>query len=200
VTVEIGCGPLGGLVPNLRADGYEAIGIDPVAPEGASYRSVEFEDSDLPPALEGVIACTSLHHVAQPDEVLEKVAAALAPAGVVIAVEWDWEGFDEATARWCFERLGSQRESWLDHRRDEWRASGQKWEHYLRRWAAEHGLHSARRLVRDLDLRFERVHCGRGPYFFTELNDISEADELDAINAGQIQAVRIDYVGRVSWS
>jgi hypothetical protein len=80
-TVEIGCRRLGGFIPQLRAAGYEAVGIDPVAPEGASYRSVEFEHSDLPPALEGVIACTSLHHVAEPGEVLDKVATALGPAG-----------------------------------------------------------------------------------------------------------------------
>ena len=197
VTVEIGCGRLGGFVPRLRADGYEAVGIDPVAPEGDSYCSVEFEHSDLPPALEGVIACTSLHHVAQPGEVLEKVATALAPVGVVIVVEWDWEGFDEATATWCFERLGSEPESWLNHRRDDWRASGQKWEHYLRSWAEGHRLHSARRLLHNLDQRFERVLCDRGPYFFAELDDTSEADELAAINAGLIRPMRIDYVGRL---
>jgi SAM-dependent methyltransferase len=196
--LEIGCGRLGGFVPRLHADGYEAVGIDPVAPEGDSYRRVEFEHSDLLSAPDGVIACTSLHHVAKPGEVLDKVATALAPAGVVIVMEWDWEGFDEATARWCFERLESESENWLHHRRDEWRASGQKWERYLRSWADDHGLHSARRLLRDLDQRFERVLCDRGPYFFAELTDTSEADELDAINAGRIRAVRIDYVGRAS--
>lgn len=194
--LEIGCGRLGGFVPRLRADGYEAVGIDPVAPEGDGYRRVEFEHSDLLPAPEGVIACTSLHHVAEPGEVLDKVAGVLASGGCVIVVEWDWEGFNEATARWCFERLKSDSESWLHHRRDEWRASGQTWERYLRSWAEGHGLHSARRLLRDLDQRFERVLCDRGPYFFAELNDTSEAEELDAINAGKIRAVRIDYVGR----
>ena len=29
--VEVGCGPLGGFVPMLRADGYDALGIDPPA-------------------------------------------------------------------------------------------------------------------------------------------------------------------------
>ena len=106
VTLEIGCGRLGGFVPKLRANGYDGVGIDPVAPEADCYRRVEFEQSDLPPDMESVIACTSLHHVAEPGEVLEKVANGLAPGGLVIVVEWDWEGFDEATARWCFERLG----------------------------------------------------------------------------------------------
>jgi SAM-dependent methyltransferase len=195
--VEVGCGPLGGFVPKLLADGYTAVGIDPAAPEGDSYRRVEVEHTDLPPGLKGVVACTSLHHVADPGLVLEKVAAALAPAGVVIVVEWDWECFDEATARWCFARLGSEPQTWLHHRRDEWQASGQEWEHYLRSWAAEHGLHSARRLLRDLDHLLERVVCDRGPYLFVELDDTSEPDELAAINAGRIRALRIDYVGRL---
>jgi hypothetical protein len=42
--LEIGCGPLGGFVPMLRADGYEATGIDPEAPEGTDFRRVGFED------------------------------------------------------------------------------------------------------------------------------------------------------------
>jgi SAM-dependent methyltransferase len=193
---EIGCGRLGGFVPNLLADGYDAVGIDPVAPEGDSYRRVQVEHAGLPAGLDGVIACTSLHHVADPSEVLGKVADALAPGGVLVVVEWDWEGFDEATARWCFERLAAEPESWLHHRRDGWRASGQGWEQYLRSWAGDHGLHGARGLLDALDQRFDRVQCERAPYFFAELDGATEAEELDAINAGRIRALRIDYVGR----
>jgi hypothetical protein len=40
---EVGCGPLGGFVPMLEAAGYQAIGVDPEAPPGPSYRQVEFE-------------------------------------------------------------------------------------------------------------------------------------------------------------
>jgi hypothetical protein len=58
-------------------------------------------------------------------------------------------------------------------------------------------LHSAPRLVRRLDERFRRVTCERGAYFFTELAQTSEADELEAIEAGEIRATRIDYVGRL---
>jgi len=38
--VDIGCGPLGGFVPMLRAKGYDAVGIDPRAPEEPHYRRV----------------------------------------------------------------------------------------------------------------------------------------------------------------
>jgi hypothetical protein len=115
----------------------------------------------------------------------------------VIVVEWDWESFDEATARWGFERLDVEESSgWLAGRREHWVASGLPWESYLQGWAAEHGLHGAGGLVRRLDERFERLACERGAYLFPELADTTEADELSAIDAGQIRATRIDYVGR----
>src|SRR5262249_7935692 len=156
--------------PQLHADGYDGLGIDPAAPAGDFYRRVEFERSDPPSDVDAVIASTSLHHVADPGEVLDGVASALAPGGLVVVVEWEWEGFDETTARWCFERLGHESGSWLEHRRDEWTASGQTWERYVHGWAERHGLHSTRRVLRDLDQRFERLRCDRGPYFFSELS------------------------------
>ena len=54
---------------------------------------------------DAIIACTSLHHVADLDRVLNLAAAALVPAGVLIVVEWARKRFDEATAEWCFARL-----------------------------------------------------------------------------------------------
>jgi SAM-dependent methyltransferase len=194
--VELGCGRLGGFVPRLRQGGYEALGIDPTAPDGDEYRGTEFEKTELPPQLGGVIACTSLHHVGDPGEVVAKMAGALATPGVVIIVEWDWERVDEATARWCFER--AEPDSWLRRRQDGWRTSGQSWERYLRAWAGEHGIHSAGQLLRYLDGRFQRVVCDRGPYFFADLTDTTEADELEAIDSGVIRATRIDYVGRLA--
>jgi SAM-dependent methyltransferase len=196
--IEIGCGKLGGFVPSLRESGYDALGIDPVAPMGDQYRQSEFERCGLPGQAEVIVACTSLHHVAEPRQVIERIASTLTRSGVVIVVEWDWEGFDEATARWCFERLAaSDTESWLHRRRENWIASGQPWDPYFRGWAQQHGLNSARQLVRDLDEHFERRTCGRGPFFFAELAGTDEDDELVAINSGQIQPGRIDYVGQL---
>jgi SAM-dependent methyltransferase len=182
----------------LLAGGYEALGIDPVAPEGESYRQLEFEGADLPWRVNAFIACTSLHHVAEPEVVLDKIAADLGPAGLVVVVEWDWEDFDEATARWCFERLGSaDTDGWLRRHRDGWSGSGEVWHEYLRQWTDGHGIHSVRQLLRELDRRFTRLVCERGPYCFVDLPNTSEAEELEAIDAGLIRATRIDYVGRV---
>lgn len=197
--IEIGCGPLGGFVPMLAASGYEAVGIDPEAPDEASYRRVEFERGETFRDVDVVVAATSLHHVADPADVLDRVASTLAPRGTLVVLEWAWERFDEPTAEWCFRRLGAGEEAgWLHGRRDEWMVSGQPWSVYLREWAEEEGLHAWETLRRLLDDRFDREQLAYGPYFFPELAATSEEDERAAIEASQIQAVRVDYVGSLS--
>lgn len=194
--VEIGCGPLGGFVPELRSSGYEAVGVDPKAPEGEEYRRSEFEHLDLPRGFDAVVASTSLHHVADPVEVIDRIASVLANEGTLVVVEWAWEDFDEPTARWCFSRLGSdEKPGWLHRRRDEWAGSGQEWDAYLRSWAEKERLHAAAALLRLLDERFDRRHLARGPYFFADLSGTGMEDEQAAIDAGEVQPTRIAYVG-----
>jgi SAM-dependent methyltransferase len=192
--VELGCGPLGGFIPRLRASGYDAVGVDPKAPEEAGYHRVEFEQAELPTEADAFVASTSLHHVADPAEVLDRVAATLAPGGTVVVVEWAWEDFDEPTAQWGFDRLGSE-EGWLRRRRDEWRESGGPWRTFLQGWARGHGLHSAQTLLSLLDERFERRQLSRGPYLFADLASTSPEEEQRAIDAGEITAIRVDYAG-----
>jgi SAM-dependent methyltransferase len=93
--VEIGCGPLGGLVPKLRSAGYAAAGVDPEAPEGPWYHRVEFERYEMPGPVQAIVACVSLHHVADLSEVLNLAGAALVAGGSLVAVEWARERFDE---------------------------------------------------------------------------------------------------------
>lgn len=196
--IDLGCGPLGGFVPMLRARGYNALGIDPEAPEGPGYLQTTFEESRLPDHPNAVVASTSLHHVHDPGQVLEQIAAVLAPGGSIVVVEWDWEHFDEATARWCFERLDpSAEDGWLGRHRERWVTSGQPWSAHFKSWAEEEGLHSPRTLLGALDDHFDRRVCETGPYFFPHLAKVSEADERAAIQRGLIRAGRIDYVGQV---
>lgn len=196
--VEVGCGPLGGFVPMLRAAGYDATGVDPEAPDGPGYHQVEFERYQMPGPAAAVVACTSLHHVADVGEVLGLAGAALAGGGTIVVVEWARERFDDATAQWCFDRLPgpSAEHNWLRHRHDEWRASGLPWESYCRGWAAEEGMHAGEDIVAGLDARFDRRFAGHGPFFFADLAGVTEADEQAAIDAGEIQPNRIGYVGR----
>ena len=55
--LEIGCGPLGGFIPSLRREGYDAAGVDPEAPEEGPYHRVEFEHDE--PHLSGGVRTRS---------------------------------------------------------------------------------------------------------------------------------------------
>ena len=106
----------------------------------------------------------------------------------------------QATARWCFARLaepGDDAEGgWLHRRRDEWESSGQSWPDAVRSWAQQDPMHSGGQILTGLDACFERESLVRGPFFFADLADTTEADEQAAIDAGQIQATGIRYTGR----
>jgi SAM-dependent methyltransferase len=183
-------------VPSLRANGYEALGIDPQAPTGADYQRAEFESASLPEQVEAVVASTSLHHVANPADVLDRITNTLTRGGRLVVVEWAWENFDEETASWCFTRLRPEDETgWLHHRRDEWQASGLEWPNYLRDWAQREGLHRGDELVRLLNEGLQCEFLENGPYFFPDLADTTEANEQAAIDAGMIKATRIDWAG-----
>jgi SAM-dependent methyltransferase len=194
--LEVGCGTLGGFVPALLNGGYGAVGVDPEAPEGPGYHRVEFERYEAPQPVECVVASLSLHHVADLNEVLDRLAAMPVPGGMLVLVEWAWERFDEATARWCFARLASpdpgKEPGWLHKHKDRWTASGQAWDDYLGVWATEEGLHPGEDIVRGLDARFDRHLHVEAPHFFPNLGD-SEADEQAAIDAGRIRAGGIRY-------
>lgn len=197
--LEIGCGRLGGFVPDLlRVAGFQAVGVDPEAPEEPGYSRVEFERYEGGERVDAIVACASLHHVVDLGDVLEKARAMLAPDGPLVMVEWSSERFDEATARWCFERLGTPGDEpgWLHRHRAEWQASGMSWETFLQNWLEQERLHDGQEILRELDARFDLLLLEYGPYYFPDLNGVTEAEEQAAIDAGLIKSSRIRYVGR----
>jgi SAM-dependent methyltransferase len=197
--LEVGCGELGGFVPMLRREGHAALGVDPQAPEGPDYRQAALEEVELPGAFDVVVACTSLHHVSDLGDAVGRIAAALEPTGSVVVVEWAWERFDEATARWCFDRVAADLDhSWLRHHKDEWQATGQSWAAYMDAWATAEGMHTNEEIRRELDRHFTCQWDTTAPYFFPDLDGTIEADEQAAIDAGTIRATGTRYVGRAA--
>jgi len=194
---EIGCGSLGGFVPELRSAGYNAIGIDPEAPDGEWYRRAEFERCEIGPVA-AIVACTSLHHVADLREAVDRIEASLAPDGVLVVVEWARERFDETTAKWCEDRLPppGPDPGWLSRHCAEWRQSGLGWEEFLQGWADAAGLYEGRHVLGELSARFDSGPVAYGPFYFADLAGVSEADEQAAIDGGVIQPGRIQYSGR----
>jgi SAM-dependent methyltransferase len=196
--VEIGCGPLGGFVRMLNAAGYEAVGVDPEGPDEPGFHRTEFERYVVGRPVDAIIACTSLHHVADLDDVTDRMAAALVPGGALIAVEWAVELFDEPTARWCFDRLGDvdDEANWLQRHREAWWNTGGPWDLYLAQWAHEHGIHTGKAIQHALDARFQAQQVAPEPYFFADLDGTTYADEQVAIDAGEIRPTGIRYVAR----
>jgi hypothetical protein len=114
-----------------------------------------------------------------------------------VVVEWASERFDDATAEWCFDRLTGREPGWLHERRAEWRASALPWDAFLRSWTERERLHPGHVILRELDARFASRELDHGPYFFPDLDPVTEADEQAAIDAGLIRANRIQYAGTV---
>src|SRR5262245_11648281 len=92
--LDLGCGPLGGFVPLLHADGYDAAGVDPEAPDGTHYLRSEFEHADPPTDVDAIVASASLHHVSDPAVVVDRIVESLSSGGTLVVVEWAWERFD----------------------------------------------------------------------------------------------------------
>jgi SAM-dependent methyltransferase len=182
----------------MRAQGYDALGIDPEAPDGPDYERAEFEHAEVVEPADAVVACTSLHHVADLDDVVDRIAAVLKPGGAVIVIEWAWEWFDEPTALWCFDHLGpddGDHRGWLRRHRGDWAASGQPWDTYLASWAEAERLHRGLEILRALDRRFVPRVLATAPYFFADLDTTTADDEQRAIDAAQICATSLRYVG-----
>ncbi|MBQ0980705.1 MULTISPECIES: class I SAM-dependent methyltransferase [Micromonospora] len=194
--VEIGCGPTGGFVPAMREHGYDAVGVDPAAPPEPGFHQTEFENHEGTRPADAIVACASLHHVSDLDRALDRAAAALAPGGVLIIIEWSYEKFDEATARWSFDRLPDNGEhGWLHHHRELWLASGQPWHTYLDDWAEREGLHNGHAIVQALQARFHTRLLTEAPYLFPDLYPSSVTHERAAAHRGEIQATGIRYIG-----
>jgi SAM-dependent methyltransferase len=199
--IEVGCGTAGGFVPALLNEGYTAVGIDPEAPSGPAYLQAEFEGYHPPRPVDAIVACTSLHHVADLGLATERFAAALRPGGTVVVIEWASERFDVATSGWCFARLPTPapgtEPGWLARGREEWLESGLPWGEFHAAWRAAEGLHDGEAVLRALGARFRRLSCAYGPYFFPDL-EVDAAAEQAAIDAGEIQASGIRYTGTLN--
>ena len=198
--VEIGCGPYGGHVPALLHDGYDAVGVDPQAPDGPAYRREPFEDYTPTGPVDAVIASVSLHHVQDVGRALDHVAGMLRPGGRVVIVEWFSEEFDESTARWCFRnqnRNAGESDDWMSRLHAEWIDSALPWDAYFGERLASHGLHPASTIRRELIARFKTVHESKGPYYFPSLFGADSHAEQAAIDSGEIRAGSFRYQGQL---
>jgi hypothetical protein len=185
--LEVGCGREGGLVDALAARGYEALGVDPAAPEGGPFLRTTFQDARdtlSEEAWDAVVAGRVLHHVNPLDEGLDLLAS-LAP--LLLVDEFAWNRIDAAAQDWY------ERQHALLH------AAGA--EPYgprdLDEWRVRHpGLHPHSVLLEGLRARYEERALEWVPYFHRWLNGpASEALERTLVDAGAIPAIGYRWAG-----
>ena len=169
---------------------------------GEGFHQVDFERYDPPRAVDAIVASRSLHHVDDPAGVADRHRGGPAPrrgdrgrrmglgalrredrALVLRAPRTGGSGRGSRLAAAPPRRAGSPPE--------------RRWDAYFTSWAASHGIHRAERILRELDGRFERsVVRVRARTSSPSSATIAEADEQAAIDAGEIRATGIRYVGR----
>jgi SAM-dependent methyltransferase len=188
--LDVGCGQ-GELTTALAVDGYDVLGIDPLAPEGERFRRILLEDLELDEGpFDAVVASHSLHHVRDLGQALDRIVALLRPAGALVLDEHGWDLADDATL------------DWLYNQRRALAAAGQgeaptSLEALRGEWAAEHvGLHGFEVLRTEVDARFDERSFVRAPFLYRLLGGVAtEVLEQALIDAGAIQALAFRYAG-----
>jgi SAM-dependent methyltransferase len=187
--LEVGCGK-GELALELAGAGYEVVAVDPEAPEGGIFRRVRLEELADPGPFDAVVAARSLHHVADLEAALDRIASFLRPDGVLVLDEVAHDHLDEPTAEWLY----GQKRALAASRGGDVAAS---LEAFRAAWAAEHeGLHGYGPMRPALDARFEERAFAWEPSLARDLSGVaSEALERTLIEAGAIQATGYRYAG-----
>lgn len=183
--LEVGCGH-GELTTALSVDGYDVLGIDPLAPPGDRFRRVRLEDlepEDGP--FEAVVAAHVFHHVRDLDHALDRVVALLRPGGVFAVDEVAWDLMDDATIAWLFEQR--QNRGHAPESVEDLRAA----------WEAEYlGIHGGQTLVRAFDARFVEHAFERAPYLYRKLGGgTTEVLEQSLIDASAIRPLGFCWAG-----
>ena len=185
--LELGCGDEGGLVPALGRAGYDALGIDPYAPEGPGFRRISLEELEEPASFEVVVASRVLHHVNPLEAGLDKLAR-LAP--MLLVDDFARERIDEPTRAWYETRYRQLVAGGVEPRAPA----------DLGEWRTRHpDLHSGAMLLAGIDARYDRLFSEERPYFYRWLRDPdTEQIERELIAAGEIQAIGLRYAGVAS--
>jgi Methyltransferase domain len=179
--LEVGCGSEGGVVPALVAAGYDALGVDPEAPEGERFVRSTFQTLPGDTVLQGwdaVVAGRVLHHVRPLEDGIERLAR-LAP--LLLVDEFARELIDDPAQAWYEERYRVVSEEGGD-------PPGPP---SLDAWRARHpDLHRYDVLLAALRARYAERTLEWVPYLHRWLADsASERLEREAIEAGAFPAI-----------
>ena len=180
--LEVGCGDRGGLVLDLAAAGYDALGVDPRAPEGRPFRRCDYREVDE--TFDAAVAVRVLHHVEPLAEAVEKLAE-LAPVLIV----------DEFAP----ERIGGAAQDWYEAQYRILVAAGATPEAppSLDEWRGRHaGLHTSETLLGALRARYAERTLEWRPYLYRWLRGrTTEALERASIDDHTFPPIGYRWVG-----
>jgi hypothetical protein len=181
--LEVGCGKEGGVTPALAAAGYDVLGVDPRAPEGPLFRRVTLEELGQE-RYDAVVAARVLHHVAELDVALDKLAAA---APLLVLDEFAWERMDEPTIEWYEGQ----------HRMLALVGAAPHGPPDLAEWRREHeDMHPSDGLRAALDARYEERSFEWRPYLYRWLGGPATFElERMLVDTGLVRALGFRYAG-----
>jgi len=169
--LEVGCGD-GSLVDHLAANGLDAIGVDPNAPEQPRLLREHVEGLAAVGRFDAVCAVMALHHT-DLEPVLGAIVRLLRPGGRLLACEFAWERYDERAASWVTAH---------DH---------SSADHSVRGWRLEHAdLHTGATVHSALENVFASRAETEGPYLACMLRMPElEQEERRLIATGKLPAI-----------
>lgn len=97
--VEIGCGP-GSLTRILGERGYDAIGVDPEAPDATGFIRDTLEEFEPDSEFDAAVAVRSMHHLHDMGRAIDNLASALKQGARLVAFEFAVENIDAAADGW----------------------------------------------------------------------------------------------------
>ena len=158
--IEIGCGDAGGLVPVLVDAGYDAIGVDPRAPEGERFRQVDFRE--IGGEFDAAVAGRVIHHLTPLDDAVDHLAS-LAP--LLVVDEFAWDIIDPGLQAWYDAERSRRPEAAGPPDIEQWR-----WRHP--------GLHPHDLLLAGLRARYDEQTLEWVPYFHHWLGEVESPDRI----------------------
>lgn len=176
--LDLGCGD-GGLVDRLTELGFDALGVDPRAPEHPRLIREPIEQATGLDGFDAVTAVMALHH-AELDAVVPALTRVLRPNGQLFIYEFGWDAYDERAAAWLVDHDPSDADN------------------SVAGWWREHGeFHTIPTIKRALSAYFEPTLQVQHPYLARMLARADlEAEEHALIDAQMLPALGLRCIAR----
>lgn len=178
--LDVGCGD-GGLVDRLNHLGFDAFGVDPIAPTHPRLTQERIEQAAGLEGFDAVTAVMALHR-ADLDVASLALSKALRPGGWLFLYEYGWDAYNEQAAGWILKHESSPPDTTI---------AG---------WRREHcQLHTISTMRQALSARFNPTLEVRRPYLARMLSrQHLEAEEYALIDTQHLPALGLWYIARLN--